>query len=569
MANENPRKIAEVVRWLGPILDALRELGGTGTAKQVEEIIAHTSGVTEAERTALLKSGQTRFYNQINWAKLYLRYEGLIICPKSGIWQLTEIGERTVLTIDEAERIAKRWNKHAREQRKQRASDQPQDDAAISIDTTESVAEHQPRSRSASARWMGATLDALRVLGGSGTPGQVADCIARANGLADAHELIKAGEVDFKNQVAWGRQYLVYEGLLVDPQVVSQKRGIWTLTDRGQQTKLSIDDAAGILKKWSKHNADARKQRARANQLDDAARNNEDAVLPATGGVNRVTAATPKEEYDLAACARDTNHTVESLARWVKAIERKQQAVLYGPPGTGKTFVAEHLARHLADRDDGFYEVLQFHPAYSYEEFVQGMRPTTRADGHLEYAVLPGRFIDFCERAKRCKGRCVLIVDEINRANLSRVFGELMYLLEYRDREIPLAAGGQFRIPSNVRILGTMNTADRSIALVDHALRRRFAFLALHPDFEILRQFHQTTGFDPAALIELLKRVNRQIGDRHYEVGISFFLRSDIRDQLEDIWRMEIEPYLEEVFFDQEAKLEELRWDRVSGSLAS
>ncbi|MEJ7591982.1 MAG: hypothetical protein WKF77_10565, partial [Planctomycetaceae bacterium] len=103
----------------------------------------------------------------------------------------------------------------------------------------------------------------------------------------------------------------------------------------------------------------------------------------------------------------------------------------------------------------------------------------------------------------------------------------------------------------------------------DHALRRRFAFLALHPDFEILRQFHLTTGFDPTALIELLQRVNRQIGDRHYEVGISFFLRSDIRDQLEDIWRMEIEPYLEEVFCDQEARLEELRWDRVSGSLAS
>ena len=126
-----------------------------------------------------------------------------------------------------------------------------------------------------------------------------------------------------------------------------------------------------------------------------------------------------------------------------------------------------------------------------------------------------------------------------------------------------------FQIPSNVRILGTMNTADRSIALVDHALRRRFAFLALHPDYDILRQFHQTTGFDSTLLIELLQRVNRQIGDRHYEVGISFFLRSDIRDQLEDIWRMEIEPYLEEVFFDQEGKLDDLRWDRVQGGLVS
>jgi|GEM_PF-976506 len=564
MANENPRKIAQVVRWLGPILDALRELGGSGTAKQVEEIIARNSGVTEAERTTLLKSGQTRFYNQINWAKLYLRYEGLIVCPKSGIWQLTETGERTDLTIDEAERIAKRWHKHTREQRKQRASDQPQDDAAI--DESEIETEGQPQKRAAFLRWMGPILDALRELGGVGRPKQVEDIVARNNDITDAErqERIKTGQLKFSNQVAWGKQYLIYEGLLVCP-----KRGDWTLTDRGQQTQLSIDDAAAIAKKWVKHHKELRNQRIGDHHESDAAVDPVDSELPALDDTDSINVTLQKVEYDLAACARDTNYTVEALARWVKAIERKQQAVLYGPPGTGKTFVAEHLARHLADEDGGFYEVLQFHPAYSYEDFVQGIRPTTRADGYLEYAVMPGRFIDFCERAKRCRGRCVLIVDEINRANLSRVFGELMYLLEYRDREIPLAAGGRFRIPPNVRILGTMNTADRSIALVDHALRRRFAFLALHPDFEILRQFHLTTGFDPTALIELLRRVNRQIGDRHYEVGISYFLRSDIRDQLEDIWRMEIEPYLEEVFFDQEARLEELRWDRVSGSLAS
>ena len=415
MTEKQPRKIAEVVRWLGPILDALRELGGSGTPRQVEEIVARTQGVTHTQRQVLTqKSGQSRFYNQVNWGRQYLVYEGLVVCPSRGIWKLSEIGERTALSIDEAQRIAKKWNKYAREQSSQRA---------------------------------------------------------------------KAGSTEVPVTIVKATQHIA--------------------------------------------------------------------------------------AYDLAACSRETNFTVEALARWVKAIERKQQAVLYGPPGTGKTFVAERLAKHLSDRDEGFYEILQFHPAYSYEEFVQGIRPTTRADGHLEYAVLPGRFIDFCRRAQQCKGRCVLIVDEINRANLSRVFGELMYLLEYRDREIPLAAGGRFQIPSNVRILGTMNTADRSIALVDHALRRRFAFLALHPDYDILRQFHQATGFDSTPLIELLQRVNRQIGDRHYEVGISFFLRSDIRDQLEDIWRMEIEPYLEEVFFDQEGKLDDLRWDRVRSGLVS
>ena len=105
-----------------------------------------------------------------------------------------------------------------------------------------------------------------------------------------------------------------------------------------------------------------------------------------------------------------------------------------------------------------------------------------------------GGFLDFCREAQGRTDTCVLIVDEINRANLSRVFGELMYLLEYRDKAVPLAGGGRFEIPENVRIIGTMNTADRSIALVDHALRRRFAFLALRPRDDVLESFHQGTG---------------------------------------------------------------------------
>ena len=177
------------------------------------------------------------------------------------------------------------------------------------------------------------------------------------------------------------------------------------------------------------------------------------------------------------------------MGRWVRAIERKGQAIIYGPPGTGKTFIAEKLALHLIGGGDGFQEVVQFHPAYAYEDFVQGIRPKARPDGSLDYPVVPGRFLDFCDRSRSCQGRCVLVIDEINRANLSQVFGELMYLLEYRNREVPLASGGMFQIPENVRLIGTMNTADRSIALVDHALRRRFAFLALYPNYEVLSKF--------------------------------------------------------------------------------
>ncbi|HLF91363.1 MAG TPA: AAA family ATPase, partial [Anaerolineales bacterium] len=180
------------------------------------------------------------------------------------------------------------------------------------------------------------------------------------------------------------------------------------------------------------------------------------------------------------------------------------------------------------------------------------------------FTFAPGRFLDFCARARTRTGACVLIIDEINRADLSRVFGELMVLLEYRNREITLASGQTFSIPANVRLLGTMNTADRSIALVDFALRRRFAFLVLPPNFDVLRRYHarHQTAFPVENLITLLQRVNAAIEDPNFALGQSFFLRSNLPAEIEDIWRTEIEPYLEEYFFDQPETVEGFRWER-------
>jgi 5-methylcytosine-specific restriction protein B len=273
--------------------------------------------------------------------------------------------------------------------------------------------------------------------------------------------------------------------------------------------------------------------------------------------------------YTLDDLAAETSLPKENLERWLRAIERKGQAILYGPPGTGKTYVAERIAKHLVAGGTGVSELVQFHPAYAYEDFMQGIRPKARDGGGLDYPVVDGRFKQFCQQARGRKGLSVLIIDEVNRANLARVFGELMYLLEYRDKSIPLASGGTFSIPGNVRIIGTMNTADRSIALVDHALRRRFAFLPLYPDYQMLTDFHEKAGndFDPAKLVGVLKELNRKIGDHHYEVGTSFFLRPDIEQQLPDVWAMEIEPYLEEYFFDQQATVEAYRWDEIKKKL--
>ena len=271
--------------------------------------------------------------------------------------------------------------------------------------------------------------------------------------------------------------------------------------------------------------------------------------------------------YTVQQCAGETYFDVEDIQRWLRSIERKGQAVFYGPPGTGKTYIAERLARHLIGGGDGFVDLVQFHPAYAYEDFIQGIRPEIRTGGGLGYCLAPGRFLEFCSQASNCNDRCVLIIDEINRANLARVFGELMYLLEYRDRGIPLAGGGVLNIPSNVRIIGTMNTADRSIALVDHALRRRFAFLPLFPNTAILSRFHKTTGFPVDSLIATLERLNHDIDDPNYQVGVSFFLLSDLSFHIGDIWQMEIEPYLEEFFFDQPEKVDNFRWEKVKKSI--
>ena len=282
------------------------------------------------------------------------------------------------------------------------------------------------------------------------------------------------------------------------------------------------------------------------------------------------TSSVSSNEYTLANLARDTSIDHSELERWISAIDRKGQAILYGPPGTGKTYTARFIARYLSQRDrkKGIVGLVQFHPAYTYEDFMQGLRPVSEEGQPLTYIVKSGRFLDFCEEARGQEGTCVLIIDEINRANLSEVLGELMYLLEYRNESIALAVDGtDFEIPSNVRLLGTMNTADRSIALVDHALRRRFAFFRLAPNYQLLREAHAHTGFAVDGLITLLQRLNNAVDDSHFEVGVSFFLGSNLAESIQDIWQMEIEPYLEEYFFDSPDKIDEFCWDQVQSTV--
>lgn len=247
---------------------------------------------------------------------------------------------------------------------------------------------------------------------------------------------------------------------------------------------------------------------------------------------------------------------------WVQStldlLERRRQIILYGPPGTGKTFIGKALAKHVSR--DASWRLVQFHPSYSYEDFIAGYRPDIEAaTGTLVYRLKEGPFLRIARDAARNPERnYVLVIDEINRGNIAKVFGELYFLLEYRDERIELLYGDEeFTLPPNVYIIGTMNTSDRSIALLDAAMRRRFAFVELHPDKAptdgVLRSWLKEQGLETTAA-DLLGALNRSIHDEAMRIGPSFFMPADgdlSNARLQQIWTHEILPLLEESHFGE------------------
>jgi len=285
--------------------------------------------------------------------------------------------------------------------------------------------------------------------------------------------------------------------------------------------------------------------------------------------------------------------------------EFDKNLILYGPPGTGKTYNSVIYAVAICDgkpideltdydavmsrynelKKAGRISFTTFHQSYGYEEFIEGIKPIIDENKHdIGYTIEPGVFKKFCDNAKSITRTStgiestvieentepyVFIIDEINRGNISKIFGELITLIESTKREgMPEAAsailpysGDEFSVPSNVYILGTMNTADRSIALMDTALRRRFQFVEMMPDSDVLRKIHadNVEDLDVAAMLDKINERIEFLYDREHTIGHAFF--TDLKDdatleKLQSIFEKSVIPLLQEYFYEDYQKIQ-------------
>ncbi len=285
------------------------------------------------------------------------------------------------------------------------------------------------------------------------------------------------------------------------------------------------------------------------------------------------------EPPGLEGLATDLYLPVDFLKEIDTLLKEKKQVIFQGPPGTGKTYVAQKLAKSLAG-ETGSVTLVQFHPSYAYEDFVQGYRPSL-VQGQPGFRLQDGPLLKAARRAREDPdANHFLVIDEINRGNLGKVFGELYFLLEYRNEKMRLQYQGEddspFSLPGNLYIIGTMNTADRSIALVDLALRRRFYFVEFHPDEDpikgLLRRWLSKMAPDMGWVADVVEQANRKLADdRHVAIGPSYFMGTDeegnalVTDEtsVRRIWKHSVLPYVEEHLFGALDNLDEWNLDKL------
>ena len=286
-----------------------------------------------------------------------------------------------------------------------------------------------------------------------------------------------------------------------------------------------------------------------------------DIIMDLIRGENPLSKNEVKEEYDRDKFLDEVFVTYNDYEHIKNLLLRKKNLILQGAPGVGKTFAARRLAYAImGEKDDSRVMQVQFHQNYSYEDFVMGYKPNENGGFDMSYGI----FHKFCRRASIDREhKYFFIIDEINRGNLSKIFGELLMLIEsdYRDKPIQLAYNDEtFAVPSNLYIIGMMNTADRSLAMIDYALRRRFSFFEMKPGFEtplFEEYFRKKHDSQLNNLVKAIIELNKVIADDDslgsgFCIGHSYLCNLDENYQLESIVEYDIIPMLREYWFDND-----------------
>ena len=569
-ANNKKKSNASFLRWFAPLIKALKDMGGSATPVDARNKIVENEQLSDDEVNATRgKNNVNKFENEVAFARSYLVKAGYIDKSTYGIWALTEAGKTVEMTDELASEIFKNGIADNQNKRKD-------DSSALADDNIETVRYWIYSPGENSCMWDEFYNAGIMAIGW-GEIGDLSAFASKDEMKNKMQELIDP-TLSYKN-AAHATWQFVNEMKVGD--VIFVKKGRNQLVGRGVvASEYEYDeerqDEYGNVRKvnWTHKGEWAHPGQAAMKTLTDITDYSE--YVDSLNNIFEDDSENDVEEtaknypvYTEEDFLEEVYMDEEDYSKLVGILKAKKNIILQGAPGVGKTFAAKRLAYSIMGvKDIERVMMVQFHQSYSYEDFIMGFRPSTTG-----FELKKGAFYNFCKKAEiDSDNDYFFIIDEINRGNLSKIFGELFMLIENDKRGISLQllySDEKFAVPKNVYIIGMMNTADRSLAMLDYALRRRFAFFEIKPGFETdgFREYRMAidnTKFNK--LIDCVEKLNNDIsideslGDG-FCIGHSYFcnLSADTIDNqsLSGIVEYELIPLLKEYWFDEPMKVKD------------